>query len=239
MDKEIYTIYTDASFDNETKLATYAIIIMQNNDIKKIISKKCPIKIQNSVECEVFAIYQAINFINGSLLKNNELQKFWIRTDCQTARDFFLEKKLNFKIFERDIDMYKRMRKSYDILSKALSKKGCSFRIKWIPEKLNKVAHKYSYLAFQNLKLHNLKNQTLIINKKIFIEILTKFNKNQCIILAYLFKILDEENQLKITQREVAKDLKISISLVNKVFKEFIRLNLLQKIKNGRYIILC
>ena len=35
--EKIYTIYTDASFDEETKLGTYAIVIMQENKIVKTI----------------------------------------------------------------------------------------------------------------------------------------------------------------------------------------------------------
>lgn len=56
-EEKSYEIYTDASFDDETKVGTYAIVIIQGNNILKVISKKCRIKIEKSTECEIFAIF--------------------------------------------------------------------------------------------------------------------------------------------------------------------------------------
>lgn len=84
--QKIYEIFTDASFDDVAKVGTYAIVIMQENKIVKIIAKKCNVQLENSTECEVFAIFQAINLIQGSLLKKNITQKFWLRTDCEIGR---------------------------------------------------------------------------------------------------------------------------------------------------------
>lgn len=87
-EEKTYEIYTDAIFDDETKLGTYAIVIIQGNNIVKVIAKKCKIRLEKSTECEKFAIFQAINVILSNLLNNNKIQKFWIRTDCLSARDF-------------------------------------------------------------------------------------------------------------------------------------------------------
>lgn len=97
--QKTYEIFTDASFDDVAKVGTYAIVIMQEKRILKIIAKKCNIQLENSTECEVFAIFQAINFIQGSLLKKNITQKFWLRTDCVVARDFFIEDENKIKVF--------------------------------------------------------------------------------------------------------------------------------------------
>lgn len=43
-EEKTYEIYTDASFDDETKIGTYAIVVIQGNNIVKVISKKCRIK---------------------------------------------------------------------------------------------------------------------------------------------------------------------------------------------------
>lgn len=48
----------------------------------KSIAQKCNIQLESSTECEVFAIFRAINIIEGSLLKKKIAQKFWLRTDC-------------------------------------------------------------------------------------------------------------------------------------------------------------
>ena len=80
--EKAYEIFTDASFDDETKIGTYAIIIVQEKKVIKSIAKKCNIQLESSTECEVFAIFRAINMIEGSLLKKKIAQKFWLRTDC-------------------------------------------------------------------------------------------------------------------------------------------------------------
>ena len=51
MEKEsTYVIYTDASFDDFTKIGTYSIIIMKDNKIKKRIAKRCRIQLNNATE---------------------------------------------------------------------------------------------------------------------------------------------------------------------------------------------
>ena len=39
--QKTYEIFTDASFDDVAKVGTYAIVIMQENKIVRIIAKKC------------------------------------------------------------------------------------------------------------------------------------------------------------------------------------------------------
>ena len=92
-----YVINTDASFDDKTKQGTYSIVIMQENKVSKKIRKKNKIQLNNSAECEIFAVFQAFNMINGSLLKRKKAQKFKINTDCSIARDFFVENE--YKVF--------------------------------------------------------------------------------------------------------------------------------------------
>lgn len=109
--QKVYEIFTDASYDDVTKVGTYAIVIMQENKVVKIIAKKCNVQLENSTECEVFAIFQAINLIQGSLLKKNMIQKFWLRTDCVVARDFFIEDKNKVKVFESNLTLSNKLMK--------------------------------------------------------------------------------------------------------------------------------
>ena len=237
MEEKTYEIFTDASFDDITKIGTYAIVIMQEQKIVKTIAKKCNVQLENSTECEVFAIFQAINFIEGSLLKKQIIQKFWLRTDCAVAKDFFI-KRSKIKIFKKNVDLLDTINKSYERITKTLSKKDCSFRLKWIPRGANKIAHKHSYSVFKRLKVVNEKNEILVIKKKTFIEILSKFNKRQCEIIIYLFKISNEQKLILRTQKEIAEEVNISVVSINKVFQVLINLNVLQKVKNGKYALL-
>lgn len=236
--QKAYEIFTDASFDDITKVGTYAIVIMQEKKILKIIAKKCNIQLENSTECEVFAIFQAINLIQGSLLKKKIAQKFWLRTDCVVARDFFIEKENKIKVFEGNLTLSNTIKQSYEKIKKTLSKKDCSFRLRWIPREINKVAHKHSYSVFQKLKIKNNKNDILLIDKYSFLELIQKFNSKHYKVISYLFQISNKEKLILKTQSEIAKTLEISIYNINKIFKELIKLNILGKIKNGKYILL-
>ncbi|MCI8291894.1 MAG: reverse transcriptase-like protein, partial [Clostridia bacterium] len=215
-----YEIFTDASFDDKAKVGTYAIVIIQEKKVIKAIVKKCNVQLENSTECEVFAIFRAINIIEGSLLKKKVAQKFWLRTDCAVAKDFFIEENSNIKIFEKNEELLNTIKKSYNRIKKRLAKKDCSFKLKWIPRGANKVAHKYSYSAFKKLKQTNSKNDIILIDKKSFLEILQKFNSKQCKIIIYLFQISNEDKFILKTQTEIAKSLEISIYYINKTFQE-------------------
>ena len=73
---------------------------------------------------------------------------------------------------------------------------------------------------------------------KKFLNLLQSNKANQYKIIAYLLQISNEEKFILKTQNEIATTLKISIYTVNKAFKEFIKLNVIQKIKNGKYLLL-
>lgn len=233
-----YNIYTDASFDDNLKLGTYAIIVMYENKIVKTISKRCNIDLKNSTECEVFAIYQAINIILTCFLNKSKFQKFCIRTDCSVARDFFIKKNKNIKIFKENLELIKIIKNMYKNISKKLTKENCSFNIKWISRENNKIAHKYAYAIFKELRMNNYKNELLLIDKNVFIDILLKLNKIQYEIIIYLIKSSNEQKLVNLTQKEIASDLNMPIYVINKNFKVFINLNILEKIRNGKYALL-
>lgn len=90
--EKAYEIFTDASFDDETKIGTYAIIIVQEKKVIKSIAKKCNIQLESSTECEVFAIFRAINIIEGSLLKKNS-SKVLAKNRLLCSKRFFYRKK--------------------------------------------------------------------------------------------------------------------------------------------------
>lgn len=236
--QKTYEIFTDASFDDVAKVGTYAIVIMQEKKIIKIIAKKCNIQLESSTECEVFAIFQAINLIQGSLLNKNITQKFWLRTDCVVARDFFIEDENKIKVFENNLTLLNTIKQTYERIKKVLSKKDCSFRLRWIPRENNKVAHKHAYSAFQKLKTTNNKKDIVLIDRYSFLRLLQEFNSNQYKVISYLFINSNEQKLILKTQSEIAEKLELSTYSINKIFKEFIKLNILGKIKNGKYILL-
>lgn len=237
MDKESYTIYTDASFDCLTKTGVYSVIIMKENIIIKTIAKKCRIPISNSTECEIFAIYQAINIILSNYIKKEKMQKFKVETDCVAAKDFFTEKTQKISVFQNNIEFCKIMRKLYKKLLSKLCRKGCSFTLSWFSRENNKIAHKYSYSLFQKLKIVGNEKDVIIIDKNIFFEILSNYNKKQCEVLCYLIQVANEQKIIDKTQKEIAKILNLSTSVINKIFKELINLNVLGKMKNGKYVL--
>ena len=119
-----YQIYTDASFKKEYNLATYSIVIMSENKILRTIAKSSYIEITKSTEIEILAIYQAIIWILNCYLNNNEVQKFYIKTDCEEARNFFIYPSKKIKGFEKNEKLKKEMRQKYAELSSELLKKG-------------------------------------------------------------------------------------------------------------------
>lgn len=121
--EDVYEIYTDASFDEKTKLGTYAIVIKKENTLIKTISKKCRLKLENSTECEVFGVYQAINYIAGTLLNKRKKQSFRIVTDCNAAMQFFKVNGRNFSIFKDEKEISFLMRNLYKKINKRLIKR--------------------------------------------------------------------------------------------------------------------
>lgn len=133
------------------------------------------------------------------------------------------------------------MKKAYNVINTKLSKKNSDFILKWISRDLNKIAHKQTYNMLKRVKqVKNFKNkkEDLLINKNIFCSLLSSEDKNQYLILVYLLNILDDEGLIKITQKDVSKDLNLTLSIVNKKFKQLMELRILEKIKNGTYLLL-
>ena len=238
--EENFIIYTDASFNEENKIGTYGIVVTKNNSKIKTITKKCRIQMNNSLECEIFSIYQAINIILSCYINKNRVQKFRIRTDCEVAREFFIDKNDNEKIFQNNAETKKDMKNIYRKTCIKLSKYSSSLKIKWIPRQANKTAHKHSYAAFKKLKNNtkNTANEIILMEKKSFFEILTKITKKESKIIIYLFNNSNEQKIISITQEELAKSLNISITTINNFIKKLIELNIIEKVKNGKYAIL-
>lgn len=241
LEKELektYKIYTDASFDNETKVGTYSIIIMQEERILRRVMKKCKIQFQNSTECEIFAIFQAFNIINGGILRKDKAQRFHFKTDCSTARDFFVEEQYEEVFFKDNLELLNTIRKTHKSIKKRLAKKDCSLQIKWIPRQYNRIAHNCSYSTFRRVKENKSNKDIVLIEKEAFLVILQKFSLMQYRIMAYLINNADKENLVLKTQSEMAEILKISLSTLNKIINEFMQLGIISKISNGRYNLL-
>lgn len=234
---KVFKIYTDASFDNKTKIGTYAIVITQEKKIVKAFGKKCKIKLENSTECELFAIFQVLNLIDSNLIKNNIAQKFYIRTDCSVAIEIFI-KNNNVKLFNNNTRLLDDMKKSYNKVKTRLNKENSYFELQWISRKTNKIAHKYSYNAFKKIKMQESKNNISLSEIKNFLKLLQSTKANQYKIIAYLLQKSDEKKFILKTQNEIALALEVPIHTVNKIFKEFIKLNVIQKVKNGKYLLL-
>ena len=234
-----YDIYTDASFDNQSKIATYAIVVMFENKILKSFSKASKIEIKNSTEIETFAVYQAINLILSCYINKNQI--ICINTDCAQVPDFFQNKKSKVKIFQNNSEMIETMKKAYNVVKTKLSGENSNFILKWISRDMNKIAHKQTYNMLKRVrKIKNFENtkEDILINKSIFCSLLSNYDKNQYLILVYLLNILDNEGLIKITQKVVSEQLNLTLSIVNKKFKQLIELKVLEKVKNGRYMLL-
>lgn len=236
-----YDIYTDASFDNQSKIATYAIVVMFENKILKSFSKASKIEIKNSTEIETFAVYQAINLILSCYINKNQNQIICINTDCAQVPDFFQNKKSKVKIFQNNSEMIETMKKAYNVVKTKLSGENSNFILKWISRDMNKIAHKQTYNMLKRVrKIKNFENtkEDILINKSIFCSLLSNYDKNQYLILVYLLNILDNEGLIKITQKVVSEQLNLTLSIVNKKFKQLIELKVLEKVRNGRYMLL-
>lgn len=106
---------------------------------------------------------------------------------------------------------------------------------------MNKIAHKQTYNMLKRVrKIKNFENtkEDILINKSIFCSLLSNYDKNQYLILVYLLNILDNEGLIKITQKVVSEQLNLTLSIVNKKFKQLIELKVLEKVRNGRYMLL-
>lgn len=235
-----YNIYTDASFDHKNNIATYAIIVMSENKILKSYSKKSRIEIKNSTEIEVFAVYQAMNLILSCYINKSESQVFCINTDCIQVPIFFENKNHKMNIFKNEENIKKDMIKTYNVICTKLSKNNCNFSLKWISRKLNK-AHKPTYNMLKRIRKVNKQNiskDDVIIDKNLFCKLLSNSNKRQISIILYLLNIVEQDGIILTTQKNLAENLNISISIINKTIKELGQLKILEKVKNGKYLLL-
>ena len=225
-----YDIYTDASFDKSRNIATYAIVVKEKDKVLKSFSKRSKTVIKNSTEIEIFAVYQAMKLILSCYISKKEKQSFCINTDCLQVLTFFKNKKM--KIFKHNENLKKEMLKVYKILSR----KKCIFTLKWISRKLNKLAHKQTHNMMKRLREIGNSKEDFLISKEAFYEILSKFSKNQNLIIVHLLSISNEEGIIFITQKEIAKSLNLSISTINKTFNKMKQIKILEKVRNGKYI---
>ena len=152
----------------------------------------------------------------------------------------FIAKNSNEKIFQNNDEFKDDIRNKYKKICIKLSRYNSRFKIKWVPRQSNKIAHKHSYATLQKIKStpNTPINEIVLFEKKSFFEILTKITKKESKIIIYLFNNLNEQKVISITQEELSESLKISIPTINNLFKKLINLNIIEKVKNGKYAIL-
>ncbi len=115
MEKEkTYEVYTDASFDDVTKLGTYAIVVMEKKKVIKAFGKKCKRKMTSSLECEIFAIFQAMNLIITNLSDGLNPKRFILKTDCIAAKEF----KENISLYNTIKQMNNKVKQRLETLCK-------------------------------------------------------------------------------------------------------------------------
>lgn len=234
-----YNIYTDASFDEKCSIATYSIVIMLENKILKSYSKKSRIEIKNSTEIEIFAVYQAMNLILSCFIKKNEKQIFCINTDC-TQVPIFFENNKKMKIFKHNESIKIDMIKTYNVICTKLNKNNCNFILKYISRDLNKIAHKQTYNMLKRIKKigrANTSKEDILINKDAFCEILSSFNQKQLSIIIYLLNISNKNGIIETTQNEISNNINMPITTINRTIKKLNKLKILEKIKNGKYLL--
>lgn len=100
------------------------------------------------------------------------------------------------------------------------------------------MAHKWSYIAFERLRGYNEKKEVLLIDKSSFFEILLNGKREQNEIIKYLFYNSDEHKVILKTQKEISNALNMPISKINRNLNNLIELDILEKVKNGKYVIL-
>lgn len=230
-----YEIYTDASFDENSKLATYAVVVTKEEKILEVFAKRCKLKVEKSTECEIFAIYQAINIILTKYVNEYKYQKFLIKTDCQSARDFFVCKEMEIKAFEYNPEIAVMMTKVYEKLSRKMSRKMCSFKIRWISEKQNKIAHQYTHTAFQKVRKNmtqanksGVKDEIVVLEKQQLLNMINKLSSNQRKVLSYLMESQAHNGMLQLNKEQIAKSLNLSIHTMTRAISMLKKLHIIE-----------
>ena len=101
-EKNKYVIYTDASFDDFKKIGTYSVIIQKNNKVLKSIARKFKFQMNNSLECEIYAVYIAISIVLTSYIGKDKKQDFMLSSDRQSAVNYFKRSNKKIKAFENN-----------------------------------------------------------------------------------------------------------------------------------------
>lgn len=231
--ENIYEIFTDASFDDCTKLATYSVVIIKNRKLLKAFAKKAKTEMFGSTECEIFAIFQAMLIIESDIIQDKGVKKIYLGTDSSATRNFF-EEKTKTKIFKKNLKLYNEIKTTYSRINNKMKEKDIYFELKHISREKNKTAHKYSYKTFKNCKKEDPKND-IMKKKNELAQFYEKIGLKMGKVLMYLFLISNEERKILRTQYEIAKALNISSTKVNKIFYKLRELKILEKKGNGRY----
>lgn len=140
---------------------------------------------------------------------------------------------IEIKVFEYNPEIAIMMMAVYQKLSKKLSRINCSFKIKWISEKDNQLAHKYTYQTFQivrrnieTAKKNGEQNEIVVIEKKHLLKIMNELSKNQRRVLCYLMEIPKENGILKVEKQKIARNLDLSINTITRVMAVLRKLNI-------------
>ena len=67
---------------------------------------------------------------------------------------------------------------------------------------------------------------------------MTSFDKKQLSIVLYLLNNVGQDSLILTTQKALAENLNVSISIINKTIKELNQLKIIEKVKNGKYLLL-
>lgn len=68
--------------------------------------------------------------------------------------------------------------------------------------------------------------------------ILANFDKRQLSIILHLLNNIGQDSLILTTQKALAENLNVSISIINKTIKELNQLKIIEKVKNGKYLLL-
>ena len=161
----------------------------------------------------------------------NKYQKFSIKTDCKAAMDFFVNNSTEVKAFEYNPEITIMMLDVYQKLTKKLTQKNCSFEIKWISEKDNKLAHQYTYQTFQtvkrNMQTAKGKNEIIVMEKNQLMKVMNELSANQRKILCYLMETKKENGMMEFDRQKIASQLNLSIYTVVREVAIFQKLNII------------
>lgn len=228
-----YEIFTDASFDDVIKLATYSVVIMKNKKLLKAFAKKVKVEIFNSTEGEIFAIFQVMLIIESDIMQDEKVEKIYLSTDASAAKDFFKEK-AQTKIFKENLKLCSEIKKTYSRINNKMKEKNICFELRHISRKKNKIVHRYSYKVFQSCKKQD-PISNIMKKKNELVQFYEKIGLKMGKVLIYLFLISSEDKMIERTQSEIAKALNISNTNINKIFYKLRELKVLEKKGNGRY----